>query len=62
MQIQKVAKKDGKLKRIGFASRLLSDTEKKYAINELELIAVVWGLEHSRLHIYGKPIEVLADH
>ena len=37
---------DGKLKPIGFASRFLSDTEKKYAIKELELLAVVWGLEH----------------
>ena len=34
---------DGKLKPIGFASRFLSDTEKKYAIDELEVLAVVWG-------------------
>ena len=54
--------KDGNLKPIGFASRFLSDTEKKYAINELELLAVVWGLEHFRLYIYGKPIELLTDH
>ena len=54
--------KDGKLKPIGFASRFLSDTEKKYAINELELLALVWGLEHFRLYIYGKPIELLTDH
>ena len=53
---------DGKLKPIGFASRSLSDTEKKYAINELELLAVVWGLEHFRLYIYGKPIKRLTDH
>ena len=53
---------DGKLKPIGFASRFLSDTEKKYAINELELLAVVWGLEHFRLYIYGKPIKLLTDH
>ena len=53
---------DGKLKPIGFASRFLSDTEKKYAINELELLAVVWGLQHFRLYIYGKPIKVLTDH
>ena len=33
---------DGKLKPIGFASRFLSDTEKKFAIIELELLAVVW--------------------
>ena len=53
---------DGKLKLIGFASRFLSDTEKKYAIIELELLAVVWGLEHFRLYIYGKPIKLLTDH
>ena len=53
---------DGKLKPIAFASRFLSDTEKKYAINELELSAVVWGLEHFRLYLYGKPIELLTDH
>ena len=53
---------DGNLKPIGFASRFLSDTEKKYAINEPELLAVVWGLEHFRLYIYGKPIELLTDH
>ena len=53
---------DGKLKPIGIASRFLSDTEKKYAINELELLAVVWGLEHFRLYIYGKPIKLLTDH
>ena len=44
------------MKPIGLASRFLSDTEKKYAIN------VVWGLEHFRLQIYGKPIEILTDH
>ena len=53
---------DGKLKPIGFASRFFSDTEKKYAINDLELLAVVWGLEHLRIHIYGKPIKLLTDH
>ena len=51
-----------RFKPIGFASRFLSDTEKKYAINELELLAVVWGLEHFRLYIYGKPIKLLTDH
>ena len=53
---------DGKLKPIRFASRFLSDTEKKYAVNELKLLAVVWGLEHFRLYIYGKPIKSLTDH
>ena len=35
---------------------------KKYAINELELLAVVWGLENFRLYICGKPIKLLTDH
>ena len=34
-----------KMKQIGFASRFLSDTKKKYAINEMKLLGVVWGLE-----------------
>ena len=53
---------NGDLKPIEFASRFLFDTEKKYAIKELELLAVVWGLEHFRLYIYGKPIKLLTDH
>ena len=36
---------DGKMKQIGFASRFLSDTKKKNAINEMKLLGVVWGLE-----------------
>ena len=35
---------------------------KKYAINELELLAVVCGLKHFRLYIYGKPFNLLTDH
>ena len=34
----------------------------RYAINELELFAVVWGIEHFRLYIYGKLIKLLTDH
>ena len=45
--------KDGHLKPIRFASRILSHFEKKYAINELKLMAAVLGQEHSRLCIYG---------
>ena len=50
------------LKPIGFASCFLSDTEENYAINELELLTVVWGLEHFCLYIYGKPNKLLTDH
>ena len=50
------------VKPIGFASRFFSDTEKKYANIELKQLVVVWGLEHFRFHIYGKPIKLLTDH
>ena len=53
--------KTGAIKPIGFAIRYFVETEKKYAINELELLAVVWGLEHFRLHIHQTPIELSTD-
>ena len=53
---------DGTIKPIGFASRFFSDTKKIYAINELELLAVVCGLDHFHLNIYGKPNKLLTDH
>ena len=28
----------------------------------MELLAVVWGSEHFRLYIYGKPVKLLTDH
>ena len=49
--------KDGNLKPVGYVSRFLSDTEKKFAINEQVLLTVVRGLKHFRLHTHGRPIE-----
>ena len=37
-----------------FASRFLTDCEKKHAVNELELLGVLWGLEYFRYYVYGK--------
>ena len=54
--------KDGELKPIAYASRFLNDTEKKYAVGELELLGVVWALEHFRYYIYGKPVKLYTDH
>ena len=39
---------NGEMKPIAFGSRYLNDTEKNYSIGELELLAVVWGLEKLR--------------
>ena len=49
-------------KPIACASRYLSQYESKYSINELELLAVVWSVEHFRNYIYGTQFEVITDH
>ena len=53
---------DGELKPIAFGSRFLNDTEKNYSIGELELLAVVWGLEKFRFYLYGKKVFLYTDH
>ena len=53
---------NGDLNPIAFASRNLNDAEKKYSVEELELLAVVWGLERFRFHLYGKQIQLFSDH
>ena len=40
----------------------MKDTEKKYFIGEVELLAVVWGLENSRFYLYGKKVYLYTDH
>ena len=53
---------DGKPHPISFASRALSNSEKNYAITELETLAVVWAISHYHHHLYGHSVTVLTDH
>ena len=53
---------DGEIKPIAFGSRYLNDSEKNYSIGELELLAVVWGLEKFRFYLYGKKVFLYTDH
>ena len=53
---------DGNIKPIAYGSRYLNDTEKNYSIGELELLAVVWGLEKFRFQLYGKKVYLYTDH
>ena len=55
-------KDNGEIKRIAFGSRYLKDTEKNYSICELELLAVVWGIEKFRFYLYGKKVHLCTDH
>ena len=47
---------------MSFASRFLTDFEAKYSINELELLAVVWAVEHFKNYVYGIKFQVISDH
>ena len=49
-------------KPIAYASRFLTDFEANYSINELELLAVVWSVEHFNNYVYRIEFELLSDH
>ena len=53
---------NGEIKPIAFGSRYLNDNEKNYSIGELQLLAVVWGLEKLRFFLYGKKVFLYTDH
>ena len=55
-------KENGAFRPVAFASRFLTDCERKYALNELELLGVLWGLQYFRYYVYGKRINLLTDH
>ena len=47
---------------ISYASRFLNKAEEKYSINELELLGVVWALEHFKHYLLGHHFIVQTDH
>ena len=47
---------------MAYASRVLSDQEKRYAITKLETSAVVWAKSHFYCYLYGRNVTVLTDH
>ena len=50
-------------KLIQCGSRFLSDTESRYAVVELELLAAVWALKKCALYLAGMPVfQLLVDH
>ena len=47
---------------IAYASRFLNTNEQKCSINELELLSVVWSLEHFKYYLYGSRFILQTDH
>ena len=44
---------------MSFASKFLTEFEAKYSVNELQLLAVVWAIEH---YVYGEKFQIISDH
>lgn len=47
---------------ISYASRALSDIERRYSQTEREMIGVVWAFEHFHLYPYGSELLIATDH
>ena len=47
---------------IAFASRTLSDRERKYSTTEKEACAVVYAMNHFRVYLLGRKFKVITDH
>ena len=47
---------------ISYASRSLSDVERRYSRTEKEALAIVWSCERFHAYLYGAEFELLTDH
>ena len=47
---------------VAYASRALKDMEKRYSQTEKEAPAIVWGVEHFHLYLYGNEFVLVTDH
>ena len=51
---------EGKI--IAYVSRALTDVEQRYSQTDREMLAVVFGVEHFHLYLYGSNFTVYTDH
>ena len=49
-------------KDLAYASRSLTDTESRYSQIERESLAIVYGIEHSHIYLYGHEFTLITDH
>lgn len=54
--------RDGNAKVISYASRALTDVERRYSTIQKEALAVVWGCEKFKIYLLGIDYELVTDH
>ena len=47
---------------VAYASRALTDVEKRYFQTEKEALAIIYGVEHFHLYLYGPEFVLITDH
>ena len=47
---------------VSYASRALTDVEQRDSQTDLEMLAVVYGVEHYHLYLFGSTFTVVTDH
>lgn len=57
-----VQEKDGIDRAVYYASRSLTDVERRYSQTEKEALAIVWACERLNVYLYGIDFELLTDH
>ena len=58
--IGSVLKQEGKP--VAFASRMLTDCERRYAQIEKEMLAVLYGLDKFHHYVFGRRVHIITDH
>ena len=56
-----VQQQGAELRVISYASRSLSDTERRYSQTEKETFAIVWACERFHAYLYGAEFELMTD-
>lgn len=47
---------------IAYGNRTLTDCERRYSQTEKEALALVWGVEHFDIFLFGKEFDLVTDH